>query len=109
MIGGRMKPPDWLTEKTIEDMKPNEVGYTVPLSLSVGINGHLYLNGKYPIHEFPSGTVNMKVKCARNNFRGYNEYEVVVDDSVTISKEPSSWAGISCPVTDVTKKTERHI
>lgn len=56
-----MKLPKRYLESTIERMKPDEYGYTVPWAMWVNSDGEMLINGKYTVHSSTGGTVQMQI------------------------------------------------
>ncbi len=56
------KLPDFMEEKTIEDMPVGTVGYTVPRALGVNNDKDLFIRGDYTAEEQSAGTATMRIK-----------------------------------------------
>ncbi|MFH1635787.1 MAG: hypothetical protein ABIG63_17485 [Chloroflexota bacterium] len=56
-----MKLPEDRYEKTIKEMPPGTMGWTVPWAMYADEDGELWVNGNYPLFPDSGGTVTMLV------------------------------------------------
>ncbi len=78
--------PEDRTEDSIGTMSIGESGYTVPWAMWPDMDGALWINGHYPIHRNPGGTVSMLVTRTTHGY----EVDVTKGHAAEYRWSPSS-------------------
>ena len=89
------KLPVTKRERLIKDMIPGEIWWTVPWGMWADLDGNLWINGEYTVHESPRGTVDTEVWLIRDG-----QYGVRHTGDHKWTPANSSWAAHSYPVVE---------
>lgn len=83
------KLPDELEDRDkIKYQKVGAYGYTLPWAMSVGMNGECYVNGEYPFHQRPHGTVSMRLRIERDGVTIFNPIDMKFEKSFVTGDIP---------------------